>query len=235
MTLSVYFDETIFSDGFSLRRYPNVNVFNEADRYLADRLGKRVAYGCAAQNNNNNNDNGDDGSISSSSEFLMQSATGSNPPVVNLNPRIPCAGINLYTMDPLNKLPLLTVPFNRIGVIDVRLEDSDAKPPSAVVPVYVGEHVEGNVYTVNRNLGSFESALMIKYFAVNAPIFITKHLYNDIEHHFVDGGDRRQWFDTNALAHLANSVTQNHRGELVRSSDGEIVDVPFVDYHGPSI
>lgn len=199
MTLSVYFDETIFSDGFSLRRYPNVNTFNEADRYLAERLGKRVSYSCLTTA-----DNDDEGG------FLMQS-DDSSPPPVNLNPRIPCAGINVYTMDALNKLSLLSVPFNRIGVIDVQLEDSGTVPPPSVVPIYVGEHTEGNVYTANPKLGSFESAVMIKYFAVNAPIFITKHLYNDIEHHFA--GDRRQWFDTNALAHLADSVTQNRRGD----------------------
>lgn len=225
MTLSVYFDETIFSDGFSLRRYPNVNVFNEADRYLAERLGKRVSYDCLTTNAAaSNNDNGD---------FLMRfDESDGNEPPVNLNPRIPCAGLNVYTMDALNKLSLLSVPFNRIGVIDVRTDEpGDAVPPPSVVPIYVGEHVEGNVYTANPTLGSFESAIMIKYFAVNASIFITKHLYNDIEHHFV--GDRRQWFDTNALAHLADSVTQNRRGELI--GNGEIVNVPCVDYYGPSI
>lgn len=223
MTLSVYFDETIFSDGFSLRRYPNVNAFNEADRYLAARLGKRVSYSCLTNAADNDDSVG----------FLMQSEVGEQPPV-NLNPRIPCAGINVYTMDALNKLSLLSVPFNRIGVIDVQMEEnaaSDAALPPSVVPVYIGEHVEGNVYTANPKLGSFESALMIKYFAVNAPIFITKHLYNDIEHYFAD--DPRQWFDTNALAHLADSVMQNRRGELV--SNGEIINVPFVDYCGPAI
>lgn len=198
---SEYFDETIFTDGttFLMNSYGTVNAFNNADRYLLGRLGITV---------------GDDCSGDTTKPVIDQNETI----IVNLNPRRPCRGINIYSMDMLNKNNSQiqqVVSFNQISIFD-----GDTN-----VPIYIGEHVEGNIYTVG-SLTSFESAIMVKYFAINNSIFITRHLFNFIKRHF---RDHRSWFNYNSIG-----IVQNTNGELV-DSNNEIINIPDLTISQPAI
>lgn len=198
---SGYFDETIFTDGltFLTNSYGTVNAFNNADRYLLSRLGVKVGGDCSGDTTK---------PIRDQNEII----------IVNLNPRRPCRGINIYSMDMLNKNNSQiqqVVAFNQISIFD-----GDTN-----ISIYIGEHVEGNIYTVGR-LTSFESAIMIKYFAINNSIFITRHLFNFIKKHFQD---HRSWFNYKTIG-----IVQNTNGELV-DSNNKIINIPDLSISQPAV
>lgn len=136
---------------------------------------------------------------------------------INLNPISPCRGLNVYTMDSFNKEVRQTVRYHQIRV----------RPPNyeGNVQIYIGEHVEGNVYTVSRNgLTPFESAVMIKYFACNVVIFIDWPLYEIVSPHFRDS---RSWFLkeswSEANADIAETLYDTPPPmEIVRAEDVEL-------------
>lgn len=108
------FDETLFTDGFSIRDRSRVTVYNASDRYLAERLGKTVrairadGFGGSV-----------DGACPLGGDTETEEATmsGTAGGTVNVNPPVPCAGLNVYTMNALNKPSLRTVPYRRVIVL----------------------------------------------------------------------------------------------------------------------
>lgn len=131
---------------------------------------------------------------------------------LNINPPLPGSGINIYTMDISNKTLKRLEPYNPILVYQERNEAAINK-----IPIYVGEHVEGNVYDVNNDLTALESAIMLKYYAIQHNIFITRHLYNLVMSNFVD---YRKWFKED-LNHL---IIQTFNGQLWQN--GQIINIP---------
>lgn len=192
INMDIWFDETIFTNGFSIKDYDTIIVSNKADKYLVERLGKTACMG-------------------------TENSIKCESTIINLNPRVPCKDINIFTINKSNKQVLETVSFNQISVIDADVN---------VTRIDFGEHKEGNIYTVGT-LNSIESAIMIKYFAINAPIFITKHLYHFIHKQFKD---KRQWFLFNTDI---NGKIQNSRGEL--TDNNEIIELLNLSYTGPSV
>lgn len=182
------FDETIFTDGFSIRGCDSVGVSNNADRYLAQRLGITPVNHCAEATN-----------------------------VINLNPASPCIGTNVYTMDVSSKDILRSERFNQIEVVRA----------DRYAPIAVGEHVAADTYTVGRDLSDLESAIMVKYFAINNNgVRISPHLYCQIHRHFAD---TRAWFKHD----VADVVLQTPDGEIV--CNGEYLELPDLTYSGPPI
>lgn len=217
--MNVYFDESIFESGFTLKNYTTVRVYNEADRFLANRLNKEiVSYDC------DGGGEGDDFSITSS--ILSTSASSSDGSticdrinnaidreltigeldndldnysddrVVNLNPNFPCRGINIYTLNILNKDVISTLPFNRIKVDD----------NGNFYPIYIGDITQiGSGRLTVGPLSPIESALMLKYFAIHEQITISVELYLLVSRLFVD---YRSWFQFSA--DLGVLETPNH-------------------------
>lgn len=83
-----YFDETIFTYGESLYKYPQINAYNAADEYLLKRQNILVG-------------NADNAKLGA-----------------NLNPRTPSLGIDIYSMDNKNVRIESVVPFNQILIYD---------------------------------------------------------------------------------------------------------------------
>lgn len=190
--MSQYYDESIFGSGFTIRDYRTVYVNNEADRYLASRLDKRVTL---------------------ATERTNECVTG-EPGAINLNPRLPCAGTNLYTMNAYNKPIVRHVPHYPIRVTRDRSE-------RRVVPVYVGEPLarsdaaaDSILHDTNPRLDDFSSAVMIKYFSVSSLVNITYRLYTTICRHFEDGL-KRFYFD--------NEIGDEQRPGLVQLVNGELL------------
>lgn len=202
MTSSTFYDETVFSTGVAYRPYKTVNVFNNADAYLVQKLGlntNRV--------------------YSKPIESDQQQSVA-----VNLNPHSLCFGINLFSMNWSNKRVKELVRFNPITVVSSSVANN---PNAKTVPVFIGEHIPGTVYTVNETLCPFQSAIMIKYFAVNNKgVHVTERLHAYIRKYFAE---QRTWFlDSNA-----HTIRQNHHHELIQNN--KIINIPPVDLYGPEI
>lgn len=188
---SEYFDETIFTFGESISPYKKINVFNTADAFLVARQNIQVGYDCATTEESD------------------------NTPSVNLNPRGPCMGINIYSLGSLNKKIEKCVDFNQISVYD----------GETTLDLKVGDHIPGSIYTVG-SLSPFESAIMIKFYAINhSDVYITRHLYNYIKKYFQDN---RSWFNYNSLG-----IVQNDQKELIFEDD--IINVPINTLSGDYI
>lgn len=193
-----YFDETIFTYGESLTDFSKINVFNKADSYLVQKQGIDVGDSCTPVDNNNSN------SFKSTGEII-----------VNLNPRGACMGLNLYSLMPTNKKIKKLVSFNQISVFD----------GETTTPIEIGEHKSGEIYSVGL-LTKFESAIMLKYFAINnSDVYITRHLYNFVKKYFQD---TREWFNYNSIG-----VVQNHNNELM--FEDEIINVPNVTIYSDAV
>lgn len=110
------FDETLFTDGFSIRDRNAAVVFNRADRYLAERLGKTVLTVYA------DNFSGSFCQIEGASPATAAETDGSSR--VNINPLVPCVGLNVYTMSAENKPSLRSVSYNRVIVLPAGSKNS---------------------------------------------------------------------------------------------------------------
>lgn len=197
--MSLYYDETIFTDARTLLKYNNteVNAFNRADIYLLERANISIGSKC-------------DGRNTESSEDDQSNAT-----VVNLNPRRPCRGINIYTLSIVNKKISQVEPFNQITVFQ----------GESNTPLSLNEYIPNTIYTVG-NLTSFESAILIKYYAINNKnVTITRDLYTFIRKHFQD---QRSWFNYNDVG-----IIQNENKELIQNMD--IVYIPINTISGPEM
>nr|WOJ45416.1 GrBNV gp97-like protein [Apis mellifera nudivirus] len=185
-----YFDESIFMNGFSIRNYSSVTVNNDADRYLLLRLGKEI--------------------------ISEKDVCSSRQNIININPRISCAGINIYTMNALNKKILRHIPYYAIEIR--RNSGSD----NTVVPVYIGEpRSSGNIIYDIGMIDDFSSAIMIKYFSMQSIIKITPRLYTLISRHFEDSV-KRFYFDIDSepgLVQLTNGELL-YNNEPVQHDDG---------------
>lgn len=135
---------------------------------------------------------------------------------IRLNPKIISNCINIYTLNKLNKMSKYTEHHNMINVLSKNTNTT---------PIYIGEHEEGLIYDVG-SLTSFESALMIKYFAINHVIFITRRLFRLIEYHFRNNYE--VWFNFDNVG-----VIQNELSELIKN--GEYVDIPNLDIYSTPV
>jgi hypothetical protein len=178
----IYFDETLFTDGRTITEFNKINVYNQADRYLATRLNLNIS----------------------------ENATN-DPNTLNINPPLPGSGVNIYTMDITNKTPQRLEPYNQI------LIHNDHSDGVVKTPIFIGEHIEGNVYDINKELTDLESAIMLKYFAIHHNVFITRHLYNFVMMKFVD---YRKWFKED-FGHL---IIQTFNGQLWQNE--QVINVP---------
>lgn len=192
-----YFDETIFTHAETLHgEFTKINVYNAADAYLVYKQGLVAGDGCIPFDENN-------------------SSLETDEIVANLNPRSPCMGVNIYSLMPLNLQINKMVMFNQISVYD----------GETTTPLEIGEHQPGQIYTIGT-LTEFESAIMLKYFAINnSDVYVTKHLYSYVKKYFQDN---RSWFNYNSIG-----VVQNHNKELI--FDDEIINVPNVTLFSEAI
>lgn len=199
--MTSYYDESIFANGFSVRNYELFWVTNDADRFLVGRLGKRIV---------------DEGDVCSRTD------------VVNLNPRVPCVGINLYTMNSYNKAVIRQLPYNSVTV------SRDARERK-VVPVYVGEVAadglaDSILYDISPRLDDFTAAVMIKYFSIHSAINITPRLYSIISRHFEEPIKRFEFDESGqpGLVQLTN-------GELIYNGDSVYEEGIGANISGPPV
>jgi len=209
MANNFYFDESIFTTGESFLPFNHVNVYNRADAYLVEKLKLQIGY--------------DDECIykelkSKNIKIVEMGATLANISAkdasklasiaVNLNPRKPCRGINVYSFNLANNRIEKTINFNQIHVSDGISND----------PITIAEYIPETIYTVG-DLTPFESAIMIKYYTINNPnVYITRHLYNTIERYF---DNVREWFNYKPIG-----IIQNALGELLYKN--QIINVPDI-------
>lgn len=193
--MTEYYDETIFTDGRSLQKFAQVNAFNRADIYLLELNGiAAIGYQC-------------DGRIDKSTNSIA-----------NINPRQPCRGINIYTLNMLNKKISQVEPFNQITIFNG--EDG--------IPIDLVEYTPETIYTIGQ-LTCLESAIITKYYAINNEnVIITRALYNYIRPHIQD---QRNWF--NNINDIDVGYVQNANKELIHKS--EIVSMPMNTFSGPEI
>lgn len=187
-----------------------------------------------------NNDNDDDGSDYDIDNINRYEATidndlnipGSTLPktLINFNPRIPCMGVNIYTMDMTNKQIQYAETFNIISVIDSDDLSGDANIPIKIL--LIGDHESSCVYTINPMLTPFEHAIMLKYYAIQGvDVQITRSLYALVHRYF---RDTRIWF---TRAHRGSF--QTYLGEIYAeartNSNPEILNIPRLEVWGPAI
>lgn len=254
MNFPIYFDETLFQDGRSLKQYSNLSVYNKADAYIAKRHGFKVNMplnnGIANQPN---------------TRCFIESNNTVDPTLclklVHINPPNLCYGITVYTMDATNKRIRQQINFNPITVMvgDQQLTEKTTttvcqrqnnNSDNNIVPISIDEPKNNNVYTVNAQMTPFESAIMLKYFAANTTeIKITEHLYSITQGYF-EGN--RKWFkqqqqqqqqvsntDNNdepssSSSQIAQIVWQNKKGELRYKQ--QILNLPtLTNLSGPTI
>lgn len=181
--MTSYFDETIFTHGETIFEYPKINVFNNADAYLVRKQNIEVGHHCTPIKPINGDDLNDD------------------PIIVNLNPRSLCMGINIHSIMPMNKSIKKMVQFNQISIYD----------GESSTPIEIGEHQSGKIYTIGT-LTDLESAIMLKYFAINNPdVYVSTHLHTFVKKYFKD---TRSWFNYNSIG-----VVQNHKKELIYNNE----------------
>lgn len=152
------FDESIFTTGSILKRYNVVGVSNRADTFLINRLAMNSH--CKS----------------------LKTVKPCNPRAeITINPKEPCRGANLYTMNmtTVNSTKLLN--FHQIHVLDSKTS----------TPINIMEWFEDlPVFTINKELKNIEMAIMVKYYTSKSPVFITYELYAAILNEF----DLRPWF-----------------------------------------
>lgn len=185
----------------------------------------------------NSGDDDDDDVDMNQYEVTFESKTnlsipGSTLPktLINFNPRIPCMGVNIYTMDMTNKQIQHAETFNIISVIDSDDLSGDAGTPIKIL--LIGDHESLCVYTINPMLTPFEHAIMLKYYAIQGiDVQITRSLYALVHRYF---RDTRIWF---TRAHRGSF--QTYLGEIYAearpNSNPEILNMPRLEVWGPAI
>lgn len=214
--MTIYFDETIFTDARSLfteddtaisssngLKKSHIIVSNRADKYLIEQRHKLTA----------------DNKPCRTVESILDDDRICD--IVNINPKIPCLGLNIYTMSMSNADIQQVEKFHQIEIVE---NDDDSVESTTLVNLE--EYTPQAIYQLNHKLTAFEAAIMIKYYAINnSGVKITRLLGNAIYRYFVD---KRSWF---RRSH--NGIIQTHYGELIL--DTELVNTPFLDIAGPSI
>lgn len=138
--------------------------------------------------------------------------------VININPSFPCRGINIYTLNIINKDVISTLPYNRITV------DNSGD----FYPIYIGEPTQiGSARFTIGELSSLESALMLKYFAIRGPVAISVELYMLVNRYFVD---YRSWFSFSSDLGVLETPTHSL---LVEGRPIELYD--SIQFYGPPI
>lgn len=191
----------------------------------------------SVQNNNNDDDDGSDYDIDNINRYEATIDNDLNIPgstlpktLINFNPRIPCMGVNIYTMDMTNKQIQYAETFNIISVIDSDDLSGDANIPIKIL--LIGDHESSCVYTINPMLTPFEHAIMLKYYAIQGvDVQITRSLYALVHRYF---RDTRIWF---TRAHRGSF--QTYLGEIYAeartNSNPEILNIPRLEVWGPAI
>lgn len=198
--MASYFDETIFRDARTLGKFVEVNAFNRADVYLLEKSGIVATSHCSLQ---------------AKQDSACDNRVDKANSIANVNPIRPCRGTNIFTMDMLNKGLAQVEPYNQITVYQG--ESSQ--------PIDIADYIPQVVYTVG-GLTSFESAIMIKYYAINFKgVTITRHLFALIKKHF---NDHRSWFNYHDIG-----ITQNQHKELLQGKN--IINAPLTTIYGPAI
>ncbi|AYP97960.1 GrBNV gp97-like protein-like protein [Mauternbach virus] len=209
MSDNFYFDESIFTTGESFLPFSHVNVYNRADAYLVEKVKLQVGFDDECVYNELKSKNVNMLEMSANLTKMNDKQTNKLDTLsINLNPRKPCRGINVYSFNLANNRIEKTINFNQVYVSDGISNN----------PITIADYVPETIYTVGE-LTPFESAIMIKYYAINnADVSITRHLYNTIEQYF---DNVREWFNYKPIG-----VIQNSNGELLYKN--EIINVPNI-------
>lgn len=218
---SDYFDESIFDDGFSLRNYEVIVVNNRADKMLASQLmmsgneQRRV--------------------LEHSCDTLKhETSTIPHDRIVTLNPRIPCIGTNVYTLNSRNKRVAISLPYHLPIVVTVTPDDTFSKLLINEYSDIRTNHDDDDnddarplKFDMNADLKPMESAIMIKYLAMKRNLVITMNLYLYINKYYVD---HRQWFTFDDTV----GVIENRNHELLLHR--KPIDLPrFLNFSGPEL
>jgi hypothetical protein len=177
MNHDLYFDESLFDDGFSFRNYKIIVVNNRADKMLATRLksSSRILDHTCDELKKNRSDIDHDS-------------------IVNINPKVPCIGTNVYTLNSRNKRIAISLPYNPI-VVTIKT-DSDDTFRKLDINEYADIIDDGDAtmhkFDINDDLTPLESAIMVKYLALKHKIIISIKLFLYIHKYPVD---HRRWFD----------------------------------------
>lgn len=157
-----YFDESIFTNcGFTLQPYDYVSVTNRADAWLVEKLGKTAVKSYCT----------------SSIPLTISDKNHESIPtekIANLNPHIPCIGINIYSLNDQALESLIVLPFYQITV-----SDEVGKQKIQITDNYSTDEI----FTINDELTHYESAIMVKYYSKKNPITIDYKLYHIINKH----------------------------------------------------
>lgn len=176
---ALFFDETIYTTGLTLVRFPRdrVRTFNRADAFIVD-----LFY--------NDSDAGDNDVGAAATKTPTADRFAAQ---LNVNPLQPGRGTDVYTMELRNRVhrTMAIIP-KPITVV------APAQRTWPVQPIALDTLRSGVVYEPSDELTPFESAIMLKYYALNAAepnqtVRILPTLYFEVRSFF--GTDARCWFE----------------------------------------
>lgn len=160
------FDESIFRDGLIFDGVNIIGVNNDVDMFLVKRLNKTPTYICG------------------------------DAPIV-LNPVTPCRSYNIYTMKPEKADEIRETAYNQPIIVSSIFSSKN----NIKIEEFRDEFTNSN-YIIDIPDGSlnpsllaspFTIAILVKFYAVNGQIKITRRLYELIKGEF---DKTRKWFLT---------------------------------------
>lgn len=230
--MSSYFDECVFID-CSVFKQPNagpVSVSNRADRFILEKL-----FGVPTTTSEACN------STDAATVVVVES------PVYSLNPNDPYAKINIYSVNATHSRTLKTYPHTVMDVVETAVSAGGDIVPIDLVPATADGGKGLKTYTTNDKLTSFEMAVMLKYYSIQAAaassaedcglrasLRVTDILYHNVAPWF--RSDKRKWFSVDDVKkHIIIQIADT--GELV--SNDRVLNVPnsafLRHYESPSM
>jgi len=212
----IIFDETIFTDARTLKIYNDqIEVNNRIDAFLLSRFD--IPYNYV-------------GRPEQSSTMVTQSTNSCTAmPNANvkiyINPTRPAMGLNIYTINMLNKRINQIEHINQIEVLDETVSSMEVDLKYIELDVTKDYNPQG-VYTISSSLTTYEMALLVKFYAISYEhVRISRSLFALINHIFKD--------QRNIFAYNRNGIVQNRKKELIYKN--ELIEIPLNNISGPPI
>lgn len=143
--------------------------------------------------------------------------------VVHLNPDRPTAGVNIYSIrvwpsHAMSKVVSLQAP----STIAVGLCSGDSRPIDCV------EYDSTALYTINPNITALESAIMLKFYAINYDkVRATAYLRALVDSYF---DTDRDWFATDNC-----TLIFQHPNKQIFDEQGKDVNLPPLNFYDPEM
>lgn len=214
------FDETIFTDGRTFKMYSDqIEVNNRIDAFLLSRFNINYIYvdmldqSRAAKSQQTN-------------DIFSCSRIPNNNVKIYVNPIRPGIGLNIYTINMLNKRINQSEHINQIEVVDETVSVENKNNIEYIELDVNKDYNPNGIYTISSSLTTYEMALLLKFYAISYEhVRISRDLYSLINNIFKD--------QRNIFVYDRNGIIQNQKKELLYKN--EIIEIPINNISGPVI